>query len=90
MAHKDNLFVRIAINSVVEAGTLMVSGLLQEIKAKHEAEPEVYKEIIQAGTSFFALLERAAAKTTTKTDDKIVSVFKIPLDEAAKTDDITS
>lgn len=83
---KENIFVRIGINSVVEAGKLMMGGLLVEIK--ETSDPQDYIDLIQAGGNFLSLLEKAAAKTKTKTDDKIVSVFKEPVDLAAEADGI--
>jgi hypothetical protein len=83
---KEGILVKIAINSVVEAGKMLVSGLLVEIK-DNNTEQE-WNELIKTMGNAFSLLERAAAKTKTKTDDKIVSVFKEPIDAAAEADGI--
>lgn len=86
---KESLIVKIAINSVVETGKLMVAGLLTEIKEQeNDNQQETYEDLIKAGNAFFRLLEKAAARTKTKTDDKIVSVFKEPLEAAAEADGI--
>lgn len=83
---KESLLVKIAINSVVEAGQMMVTGLLEQIK-EHNSE-EDYAEVIKSLGNAFSLLAKAAEKTKTKTDDKIVNVFKEPVDAAAEADDI--
>ena len=83
----EGILVKIAINSVVEAGQILVSGLLVAIKENNK--PEEWEELIKTLGHGFNLLEKAAAKTKTKTDDKIVSVFKEPIDAAAEADDIT-
>jgi hypothetical protein len=82
----EGILVKIAINSVVEAGQILVSGLLVAIKENNK--PEEWEELIKTMGNAFSLLERAAAKTKTKTDDKIVSVFKEPIDDAAEADGI--
>jgi hypothetical protein len=80
----EGILVKIAINSVVEAGQILVSGLLVAIKENNK--PEEWEELIKTLSHGFNLLEKAAAKTKTKTDDKIVSVFKDPIDTAAEAD----
>jgi hypothetical protein len=82
----ESIFVKIGINAVTEAGKLLVTGLLAQIKENNK--PEEWEELIKTMGNAFSLLERAAAKTKTKTDDKIVSVFKEPIDEAAEADGI--
>lgn len=86
---KESLIVKIAINSVAETGKLMVAGLLEEIKAQeNENQEETYEDLIKAGNAFFRMLARAAARTKTRTDDKIVAVFLEPLENAAEADGI--
>lgn len=82
----EGIFVKIAINSVVEAGKVLAGGLLVEIK--DSISEEEYVELIKSLGNGFSLLARAAAKTKTKTDDRIVSIFKEPVDEAAADDGI--
>ena len=91
MALKESLFVRIAINSVAEAGSLMVSGFLLELKNMVEegkVSQEDYVDAIKSGLSFFAILERLAKNSTKKTDDRIVEMFYEPLKEFAEEEDI--
>lgn len=82
----QSILVKIAINSVVEAGKLMASGLLAQVK--ENISPEEYTELIKSLGNGFALLARAAAKSKGSTDDKIVDLFKDPIDAAAEADGI--
>lgn len=82
----EGLLVKIGIGAVTEAGKMLVTGLLAAIKENNK--PEEWDELIKTLGHGFNLLEKAAAKTKTKTDDKIVSVFKEPIDTAADADGI--
>ena len=91
MALKESLFVRIAINSVTEAGSIMVSGFLLELKNMVEEgkiDEQDYIDAIKSGLSFFAILERLAENSTKKTDDKVVEMFYSPLKEFAEAEGI--
>jgi len=82
----SNPVVSIFLGAFIEAGKLMASGLLEQVKAHNTKED--YEAVIQSLGNAFALLEKAAAKTKGKADDKIVDLFKTPIDAAAEADGI--
>lgn len=91
MAKKESLVVRMFINSITEAGSIMVAGFLVELKAMVEdgrINQEDYIDAIKAGNSFFAICERLAQNSSKTTDDKIVAMFYNPLKEVAAAEGI--
>ena len=91
MAKKESLAVRLFINSVVEAGKIIASGFLIELKtmvAEGKIGQEEYEAAIKSGGNFFALLERLAKNSSKTTDDKIVDLFYSPIKERAAEDGI--
>lgn len=91
MAKKESLVVRLFINSVVEAGQIMVTGFLAELKnmvAEGKITQEDYEDAIKSGGNFFAILERLAKNSSKTTDDKIVDLFYSPIKEQAAADGI--
>lgn len=91
MAKKESLVVRMFINSITEAGSIMVSGFLIELKTMVEEgkiSQEDYIDAIKSGVSFFAICERLAQNSSKKTDDKIVEMFYNPLKEVAEAEGV--
>lgn len=91
MAKKESLVLKIFINSIAEAGSIMVAGFLVELKAMvadGRINQEDYIDAIKSGNSFFAILERLAKNSSRTTDDKIVEMFYGPLKEVAEAEGI--
>lgn len=91
MAKKESLVVRLFINSIVEAGQIIASGFLVELKnmvAEGKIGQEEYESAIKSGGHFFAILERLAKNSAKTTDDKIVDLFYSPIKERAAEDGI--
>lgn len=91
MAKKESVVVKLFINSVVEAGKIIASGFLIELKnqvAEGKINEVDYIDAIQSGGKFFAILERLAQNSSKTTDDKIVALFYDPIKERASEDGI--
>jgi hypothetical protein len=91
MAKKESLVVRLFINSIVEAGQIMVSGFLVELKnmvAEGKIGQEEYEAAIKSGGNFFAILEKLAKNSAKTTDDKIIDLFYAPIKAQAEEDGI--
>jgi hypothetical protein len=91
MAKKESLVVRMFLNSIVEAGKIMASGFLIELKnqvTEGKINEVDYIDAIQSGGKFFAILDRLAQNSSKTTDDKIVALFYDPIKERAEADGI--
>ena len=82
-----SIVVTIFLGAFKEAGKASVSELLANIKEHNDAD--TYEQTLKAGSSFFTLLSKVAAKSKTKIDDGVIEIFLSPIQDAADADDIT-
>jgi hypothetical protein len=71
---------------IKQVGESEIEAALQGIKEHNP--PATYNNAIQAGYSFFSLIQEAAAKSKTKIDDTIVAVFLEAIRNNAETNGI--
>lgn len=78
-----------ALGIVESTVSVLLLNLLENIKKNNDAQPQLIIEAVKAGDNFLKLLERAAAQSKTKLDDKAIAMLHTPVKQFAEAEGIT-